>query len=293
MRTTNPILSRADAFTPGYPGATYAPNQGYAQAPYGPQTPYAGQPPYGAQAPYGGQPPYGMPGAAYAPQQPAGRMTIDDVITKTATLMLVLVAAAGLTWLLLPLQLMLPVVIIGSLVTVVTVWMVALRRELPVAGVFVYAAVEGVVLGAFSKLFEYLYPGIVLQAVVGTVISAFVVLGAYRYLNVRVRGRFAQIVTVSIIAYAVFALLSLVLSMFGVSTGAFAIGGSAGPLAWLMAGIGVVLSAASLLMDFDAIENGVRIGAPEKESWRGAFGLITSLVWMYTELLRILSFFRN
>ncbi|GAA2181448.1 Bax inhibitor-1/YccA family protein [Brooklawnia cerclae] len=276
VRTNNPILSRADAFTPGYT-TTYAPNQGYAQAPYG----------YGAQGPYGAQSGPNMP------QQVTGRMTIDDVITKTATLMLVIVAGAGLVWLLLPAQLLAPVAVIGSIVTAITVWMVALRRELPVAGVFVYAGVEGLVLGAFSKLFEYMYPGIVLQAVVGTVISAFVVLGAYKYLNARVRGRLAQIVTVSIIAYAVFALLSLVLTLFGVNTGAFAIGAGAGPFAWLMAGIGVVLSAASLLMDFDAIENGVRMGAPEKESWRGAFGLITSLVWMYTQLLRILSFFRN
>ena len=55
----------------------------------------------------------------------------------------------------------------------------------------------------------------------------------------------------------------------------------------------MVLAAASLLMDFDAIEQGIRIGAPESESWRGAFGLTVTLIWLYTNILRILSFFRN
>ena len=71
------------------------------------------------------------------------------------------------------------------------------------------------------------------------------------------------------------------------------VGPQAGPIAWLAAGLGVVLAAASLLMDFDAIEQGIRIGAPESESWRGAFGLTVTLIWLYTNILRILSFFRN
>ena len=93
--------------------------------------------------------------------------------------------------------------------------------------------------------------------------------------------------------YAVMALISFVLYFANVNIGWSTMGPGAGPLAWLSAGVGVVLATASLLMDFDSIEQGVRMGAPEQESWRGAFGLIVTLIWLYTLLLRILSFFRS
>ena len=282
MRTNNPVLSRPDAFTPasqqGYPqgfqpDAYYNPQQqGY--APGQPQDTFNRQP-------------------AMAPQQVEGRMTIEDVITKTAILLLIVVATAGVTMLLLPLQLLTPVAIVGSLAALVTVWIVSARRTISVPAIFAYAVVEGVVIGAFSKLFEYMYPGIVLQAVLGTVVAAFVVLGAYKYLGARVRGRAAQIVVVSLIAYLIVSLINLALLLFGVNLGWATVGPQAGPIAWLAAGLGVVLAAASLLMDFDAIEQGIRIGAPESESWRGAFGLTVTLIWLYTNILRILSFFRN
>lgn len=281
MRTNNPVLSRPDAFTPanqqGYP-------QGFqANAYYNPQQ--------GGYAP--GQPQDTFNRQPEAPVQAAGRMTIDDVIAKTAMLLLIVVAAAGVTMMLLPIQLLAPVAIVGSLVAVVTVWIVSARRTVSVPGIFAYAVIEGVVIGAFSKLFEFLYPGIVLQAVLGTIVAAFVVLGAYKYLGARVRGRLAQIVVVSMIAYLVVSLINLALLFFGVNLGWATIGPEAGPIAWLAAGLGVVLAAASLLMDFDAIEQGVRIGAPESESWRGAFGLTVTLIWLYTNILRILSFFRD
>ncbi len=288
MRTNNPVLSRPDAFTPaqsqGYP-------QGFqADAYYNPQQ--ANTYPQSGYAPQG----FGQPQDAFGrpPQGPAaGRMTIDDVIAKTAMLTLILVAAAGVAWLLLPVELLFPVAIVGSIVAFVTVMIVAARRNVSVPAVVAYALVEGLVIGAWSKVFEFMYPGIVMQAVIGTIVATFVVLGAYKFLGVRVSGRLAKIVVASIIGYAVVSLLNLVLLLVGVNLGWAAIGASAGPISWLSAGLGVVLASASLLMDFEAIENGVRMGAPEQESWRGAFGLIVTLVWLYTLLLRILSFFRD
>lgn len=288
MRTNNPVLSRPDAFTPaqsqGYP-------QGFqADAYYNPQQ--ANTYPQPGYAPQG----FGQPQDAFGrpPQGPAaGRMTIDDVIAKTAMLTLILVAAAGVAWLLLPVELLFPVAIVGSIVAFVTVMIVAARRNVSVPAVVAYALVEGLVIGAWSKVFEFMYPGIVMQAVIGTIVATFVVLGAYKFLGVRVSGRLAKIVVASIIGYAVVSLLNLVLLLVGVNLGWAAIGASAGPISWLSAGLGVVLASASLLMDFEAIENGVRMGAPEQESWRGAFGLIVTLVWLYTLLLRILSFFRD
>lgn len=284
MRTNNPVLSRPDAFTPApagapagfQPDAYYNPQQGQ-YAPGAPQDSY-----------YPGQ----YPGQQ-APQQQTGRMTIDDVITKTAILLLIVVGVAGVTLVLLPFQLLFPVVIVSSLAAFVTVLVVSRRRKVSVPGIFAYAVMEGVMIGAFSKLFEVMYPGIVLQAVIGTIVASFTVLGAYKFLNVRVRGRLMQIVAASTIGLAIVMLLNLVLLFFNINLGFATIGPQAGPLAWLAAGLGVVLACASLLMDFDAIEQGIRIGAPESESWRGAFGLVVTLVWLYTNLLRILSFFRD
>lgn len=279
MRTSNPILSKPDAFAPAQP-------QGYPQ----------GFQPDAYYNPQQGGYPQGQPQDSFGHQQQApvtGRMTVDDVITKTAILTLMLVAAAGATWLLLPLELLLPAAIVGSIVAFVTVMIVSMRRKVSVPAVFAYAIIEGVVIGGWSKVFEFMYPGIVMQAVIGTLVATFVVLAAYKFLNVRVSGKLARIVVASIIGYAVVSLLNLILIFAGVNIGWAAIGASAGPISWLSAGLGVVLASASLLMDFEAIENGVRMGADESESWRGAFGLIVTLVWLYTLMLRILSFFRD
>ena len=278
MRTNNPVFSRPNAFAPGQ------------QSQDGFRADYTWSPQRGGQLPgQGGYPPM----AADRSVSLQGRMSIEDVITKTAVLLLALVGAGGFTWFLMPRNLLLPVAAVGSLVAFFTVMVVSARRNVPVARVIAYAVVEGVVIGGWSRLLEALYPGIVMQAVLGTIVAAAMVLAAYRFLGARVRGRLAQIVTLSIMGYAVMALISFVLYFANVNIGWSTMGPGAGPLAWLSAGVGVVLATASLLMDFDSIEQGVRMGAPEQESWRGAFGLIVTLIWLYTLLLRILSFFRS
>ena len=98
---------------------------------------------------------------------------------------------------------------------------------------------------------------------------------------------------VTSIGIAVMYLVNLVLSLFSVNTGLVAIGPSAGPLAWIVSAVAVALAVASLIMDFDYIEQGVRNQLPASESWRGAFGLTVTMVWLYTELLRVMSYFRN
>ncbi|WP_316670109.1 Bax inhibitor-1/YccA family protein [uncultured Propionibacterium sp.] len=272
MRSTNPVLSRSDAFTPGYRQASYQ-NLGHQQQ-------YA-QPGYGQQ--------YG-----YAPQaRPPAVMTINDVIAKTGTLFVILLVAAAASWFLLPASLLYPVAIVSSMIALVASLVVTLRHSTSVPGIMTYTIAEGLLLGAWSRVFEYYYPGIVSQAVLGTFAAAAVVLAAYRYLNVRVGGRLRRIVAMSIIAYVVVALINFVVVIAGGSLGLTNTGSDAGVLSWLFAGIGVVLGVASLLIDLEECERGVRMGAPAKESWRAGFGLMVTLVWLYTNILRILSFFRN
>jgi uncharacterized YccA/Bax inhibitor family protein len=108
----------------------------------------------------------------------------------------------------------------------------------------------------------------------------------YRSRIVKVNGKFMKVFMVAMVSYLVIALASMVAGLFGMNDGWGFYGGQLGILL-CVAGVG--LAAFSLVMDFELITQAVNAGAPEKESWRMAFGLIVSLVWLYTELLRLLA----
>lgn len=303
MRTNNPVLSRPDAFQrqgqspydqPGYtqPGQY---QQGYGQQQYNYQQGY-GQQGYPTQG-YGQQ---GYPQPGYQPlgQQSYGQpqsatMTIEDVITKSAITMGVLFAAAAVAFLFFPVTLLAPSLIVTAILGFVTVLVVSTRKVVSPAAVMAYAVVEGLFVGAFSKLFEMMWPGIVVQAIVGTFVAAGVTLAAYKFFRIRVTSQFRRIVSIATIGIAAMYLLNFVLSLFNIRLGLVSMGPSAGVLSWLISGVAVVLAVANLIMDFDYIEQGIANQAPASESWRGAFGLTVTIVWLYVELLRILSYFRG
>lgn len=271
----NPILSQPDAFTRS---SQY---QGYTQQAY-------------QQGPYGAA--YDQPIPGYAPQAPVARegvMTLDDVIAKTAITMLLLVVSAAATWILMPMTLVMPVALVTALVGFVTVLLVSRRAEIPVGGVLAYAVIEGIFIGAISKMFNFLYNGIVAQAVLATFVAAGATLAAYKFFNIRVTPKFRKMVLVGTAALAGVMLVNLLLSFFGVRTGLVAIGSNAG---WLAIGVSVLavgLAVFNLIIDFDTVERGIAQQAPAKESWRAAFGLTITMVWLYIEILRILSYFRD
>lgn len=165
LRSSNPILSKEDAFTP----AARNQNQ-YGQSQYNQYNPYGS--PSNVQDPAN---PYGQPyGQGQPPMQAptADRMTFDDVITKTAMVMGVLVISAALSWMFIPTPAMYPALIISALLGFGAVLLVSFRRNISPPLVFAYAAIEGVFIGMISKLFEGYYPGIVAQAVLGTFVAA-------------------------------------------------------------------------------------------------------------------------
>jgi uncharacterized YccA/Bax inhibitor family protein len=279
LRSSNPILSKKDAFTPAAP-------QGYDQNAFG-QNPYAQNQPQGYPQYPGGQ----YPGA---PVQTEGRMTLDDVITKTAIVLGLLVISAAISWYLVPNTLMMPALILSSLVGFVTVLLVSFRRNVSPPLVFAYAIIEGVFIGMFSKMFNQIYPGIVVQAVIGTFVAAGATLAAYKFFNIRVTPMFRRVVIISTFAFAGAMLINLIFSLFGVNLGLR--DGGAGPISLLAIGfsvLGCVLAVLNLVLDFDYIEKGVEMGAPASESWRGAFGLTVTMVWLYVEILRLLSYIRR
>ena len=291
---SNPVLSTRGIFTPAQPQYV-APSQGLngyapsAGAPGGYAQPYAYQP----AAPGAAQPGYEAP-AWQPPAQAVERMTFDDVLQKTAISLGVLFLVAAFAYLFLPDQILYPVGVIGGLCAFIAPVMVARRRTAGPAGNIVYALTEGLLLGAFSKIFESAYPGIVIQGVVGTFAAAAVTLAAYHFGGFRLSSRLAKMVRVGVIAFCGVALVNLVMAFCGVNTGLFP-----GPteqvsgLAWVMVLLGIGLAVFSLVDDFQYVEAGVQMGAPREQGWVAAFGLSVTLVWLYINILRVLSYLRH
>ena len=265
LRSSNPVLSRNDAFTPGSTRQAHFP--GYPQQPgSGPQD----------------------------PQRDQGVMTLDDVVTKTGIMLGLVVIVAAAVFFLLPPQILFPASIVASLATIVVVFIVASRRIISPALVGVFAVVEGVMVGGISKIFESFYPGIVVQAVFATFVAAALTLAAYKFFNIRVTPKFQKVIFIATAAFAVVMLLNLVLSLLGINLGLRT--GVTGPVSLLAIGvsaIAVVLAVLNLVLDFDYIERGIEMGAPASQSWKAAFGLTVTLVWLYVEMLRIISYFRR
>ena len=153
-----------------------------------------------------------------------------------------------------------------------------------------YALLEGVVLGTFSALLEMRYPGIAIQAVTLTFGVLFALLLAYRSGLVRATENFKLGVFAATGGIAIFYLIEFVLGFFHVQ---FTTINSSSPIGIGFSFVVVIVAALNLVLDFDFIENGARAGAPKYMEWYGAFGLLVTLVWLYFEILRLLSKMRS
>jgi len=270
----NPILSQPGMFTPagyGYPNYQQPGQTGYASAPQG----------YG----YGQQP--------FVQARPA-TMTLDDVMNKAAIMLGLLMVSAGVAYVFVPAALLYPAALICGIVTIAFPFLVASRRHAAPGLCVAYAVIEGVFIGGISKIFQMYYPGIIVQAALGTFVAAAGVMIAFRSGGFRATTRMSQIVRIGLIGFAGVALLNLVLYLFGINLGLFpGVTGQVSLLAWVFALIGVGLAVYSLLDDFTYIERGIATGAPAQQSWIAAYGLVVTMVFLYTQLLRIISYFRR
>ena len=287
MQSNNPIFRRSEAFngtsTNAYGNQTYPGNgatwEGYGQA---------------------GQGPYGD---TYAPARAGERMTIDSVVQKTAISLVVVIAAAAVTWFFtgdirdsdnagkLYLALM-----VGSLGAFGLSMVNSFKRVVSPPLVIAFCALEGVALGAFSKFIDaqFVYEqgwghNIVFQAVVGTFAAFAGTLAAYKFLDIKVGQKFRTFVVAAMFGMIALGLLEMVLGIFGHAIGFFGFGG----LGLLFAVAGLALGILMLILDFDFVERGIEAGIEERESWRAAFALTVSLVWIYTNLLRILAILQD
>jgi len=233
----------------------------------------------------------------------AGRMTIDSVVQKTGITLLVLVVAAFATWVMTPaltgndqvlssdaVNQLYAAMAIGGLGAFGLSLLNSFKRVISPVFVLAFAALEGVALGAFSKFFDYQYgDGIIIQAVIGTFAAFAGTLAAYRFFHVKVSDKFRMGVIAAMFGMVGLLVLQMVVQLFGGDLGFTGLTG----IGFLFSVLGLVLGVLMLVLDFDFVENGVRAGLPERESWRAAFGLTVSLVWIYTNLLRILAVMRR
>jgi uncharacterized YccA/Bax inhibitor family protein len=217
-----------------------------------------------------------------------GRMTIEDVVAKTGFLFAILVVVGAIAW---GANLGQGALLIGFLGGFVLAMVISFSKTTKPGLVVAYAALQGLALGTISKYYETFYPGIVSQAVIGTIAAFAGVLFMYRSGRLRATPQFTRAVMGAAIGYFILGLVSLIASFFGVGQG-YGFYGVSG-VGLLLAVAGVALASFFLVLDFDQIEKGVAAGVPEKESWRASFGLMVTIVWLYLEVLRLISILRN
>ena len=206
-----------------------------------------------------------------------GRMTMDDVVVRTSMLFVILTVSAALSWKLQLIGLVLPAVLVALVLGMV----INFSQKVRVGAIVAYAVIEGIAIGAISQVFEVAYPGIVSQAVIATFTAFGGMLVAYRSGKIRVTPKFTRIMLGSLVAY----MISGIVFMF--------VGFPTSGIGTLIAFGGVVLASFFLILDFNAIEKMIAMGAPEQESWRAGFGLMVTMVWLYLEVLRLLSILRR
>ena len=282
MKSNNPVFARSEEF-----------NRTSSNA-YGNQTYPGGGSSYPGYGDAGTDPSTwgtGTPG-----QVDERRMTVDSVVQKTAISVALVFIAAFATWAYIgdvttnsDLGQVYLLAILGSGGAFLLSLANSFKRVISPALVMLFALAEGVALGAVSKMFEAQYPGIVTSAVLGTFAAFIGTLAVYKFLDIKVGDKFRRGVIAAMFGMVGLGLLSLVLSFFGINTGIYGNGG----IGFLFALAGLVLGVFMLILDFDFVENGVAAGLPERESWRAALGLTVSLVWIYTNLLRILAIMRG
>lgn len=216
------------------------------------------------------------------------RMSYEDTIVKTLVSFAVLVAGAAVGWML-P-GLLIPALIVGLVLGLIN----SFKREPVPALILLYCLAEGVLVGAISAWYSQAYGDIVPLAVFGTLGVVAVTLALFANGKVRASKRATKIFLVAIVGYLAYSLVNVGLIAFGVVSTVHGLGDVKifGIPLGVPLGILVVLMAAySLVVDFDYVQRGVQTGQPRRYGWTAAFGIVVTVVWLYLEILRLLSYF--
>lgn len=152
-----------------------------------------------------------------------------------------------------------------------------------------YAIFKGLVVGAISALYNIQYNGLPVQAIALTLLVTLVMFLIYRYRIIKVTNKFRTVIVVATGAIALFYLIQFLTYSIGGTAIASSFTNSATPLSIGFSILVTALAAFNLLLNFDTIEKGIEVKAPKYMEWYGAFGLLVTIIWLYLEILRLLS----
>ena len=224
----------------------------------------------------------------------ASRMTLSGTVNKIGMLLILAVASAAWTWYRFvssgDASSISGLLIVGALGGLVVAMVTIFKKEWAPVTSPIYALLQGLVLGGISAVTNMRYPGIAIEAVGLTFAVLFAMLLLYSTRIIKVTQKFRLGVVAATGGIMLFYLVQMVLGFFGIRW--LAVNGS-GAL-----GIGISLficaiAALNLVLDFDFIEQGVNYGAPKYMEWYAAFGIMVTLVWLYLEILRLLTRMRS
>lgn len=156
-----------------------------------------------------------------------------------------------------------------------------------------YAILKGLFVGSISAMYNYEYPGLPVQAVALTLLVTLIMFLIYRYRIIKVTNKLRTVIVVATAAIAIFYLIQWLTYAIGGSPVAYQFTNSSTPISIGFSILVTGLAAFNLLLNFDTIEKGVEVKAPKYMEWYGAFGLMVTIVWLYLEILRLLSKFKD
>jgi uncharacterized YccA/Bax inhibitor family protein len=221
-------------------------------------------------------------------------MTLEGTVNKTGVLLLCTAATAAWTWHLFmqsrSAASILPLLWLGTIGGFIVALVTVFKKTWSPVTAPAYALLEGLALGGISAVLDLRFPGIAIQAVGLTFGTLFALLLAYRSGLIRVTQKFRLGVIAATGAIMLFYVAELVLGFFGVH---FSTVNGSSPIGIGFSVIVVIVASLNLVLDFDFIESGVRASAPKYMEWYAAFGLMVTLVWLYLEILRLLTKIRS
>jgi uncharacterized YccA/Bax inhibitor family protein len=217
-------------------------------------------------------------------------MTVDDVVVRTIGLLALVVISAGAVWTLVPLENALGLAFPAAMVGLVLGLVIAFARITNPLLIGAYAIVEGVFVGAISHAFNEWFPGIVMQAVIATLGVFLLMAFLYKSGTIRATPKFVRFMVGALVGAAAVILINLVITLV---TGETTILRDGGPIAIIVSLVFIVIAALSFILSFHEVEEGVKHGLPQKYAWAASFGILVSLIWLYLEVLRLLSYFAS
>jgi uncharacterized YccA/Bax inhibitor family protein len=218
------------------------------------------------------------------------RMTYENTIVKTILTLGFVLLGGVVGFIFYPLYI--PFLFVGLALALVNIF----KKQPSPPLVIAYAVAEGIFLGGLSRVVDSVQPGIIYQALIGTGIVFGVTLALFANGKVRASKRATKIFMIAGISYTIFSLFNLVTQLAGLNNDPWGLASAdvfGVPLGLIIGPLAILMGAYSLVLDFTAVKAGVDGGAPSRWGWKAAFGITLTVVWLYVEILRLISIIRG